>query len=120
MALLAEKDLLKNIRTIILFYSNTCKYCVDYKKVNWPKLVKAAEEHAEILEINVADPQNQENISLYHQGGIPNTVFLDENHQILISNPGNFDTSRLAQEFESMHKYGFEVTRSRRDKLQNY
>ena len=121
MATSDEKELLKDTCTIILFYSDGCKHCVNYKKDNWPKLVKAAKKRADIYEINVADSENEKIekiISRYHEGGIPNTVFLDDDDEILISNPGNFDTSRLAQEFESMgndqqQKFGYKVTRRR-------
>ena len=114
MASPAEKQLLRDTCTIILFYSNGCGHCVNYKKDGWPKLVEAAKDHAHIREIDVSNPEDRKLMKYHRQNGVPNTVFLGEQNKILYSNPGNFDTSRLVQEFKSMAKqhqqnYGYQV-----------
>ena len=102
MASPAEKQILKNTRTIILFYSNRCGHCLNYKEENWPNLVKAAPKNVIIREIDVGNPEDDDVMSYHKQNGVPNTVFLNCKNNILISNPGNFDTSRLVQEFKKM------------------
>lgn len=106
-----EKQLLRDTSTIILFYSNGCGHCVNYKNDSWPKLVRAAKDHANIREIDVSNPQDQKFMKYHLQNGVPNTVFLGKQNNILYSNPGNFDTSRLVKAFESMKpKFGYQST----------
>jgi hypothetical protein len=109
MLLDSEKEILKKTDIIILFYSNSCPHCVEYKQDNdnrnWLNLVEAAKAYKptmRIFEIDVKIPENKEIVSVYHQGGIPNTVFLDKCENFLFSNKGNFNTSRLVKEFKEM------------------
>ncbi len=113
MATLAEKQLLRDTRTIILFYSHGCGHCVNYKREWWPQLAKAAKDHANIREIDVSNPEDPKLMKYHRQNGVPNTVFLGEQNKVLYSNPGSFNTLRLVQEFENMAKqqqnYGYAV-----------
>ncbi len=95
-----DADILQKTKHIILFFSESCGHCIDFKKQRWPELAGTAQScNILVSEVNVQKPDP---LMKYHKiNGVPNTVFLGKDAKILKSNPGNFDTSNLVNALKS-------------------